>query len=116
MSRLKNSGLIFICCLLAMPTCVELFDGFTSESLFASICMGALVGAAHVLLRPIIRIVAKPLGCITLGLIQPAIDVGLLYLCDRVVEGFKINSLLHALLAVTLINIVCFIIAIFERK
>lgn len=73
--------------------------------------MGALLGAAHLALRPVIRVLTAPIGCLTLGLIQPAIDVGLLYLCDHFVKGFAVGDPLDALLSVALINAITFIAA-----
>ncbi|MGI6238312.1 MAG: phage holin family protein [Christensenellales bacterium] len=109
MRRSSRSAIIFACCLFAMPTCVAMLDGFQADSMGAALLMGALVGAVHVAARPIIRLLSAPIGCLTLGLIQPLIDIALLYLCAGVVDGFSITNPLHALLAVVLINSVCFI-------
>jgi uncharacterized membrane protein YvlD (DUF360 family) len=88
-----------------------MMDGFRAESLAAAVAMGALLGAVHVAVRPVIRILSIPIGCLTMGLIQPAIDIALLYACAHFVEGFSITNPLHALLAVILINTVCAIAA-----
>lgn len=94
-----------------MPTCVELLSSFTSDSVYTSLIMGALLGASHLALRPIIRVLTAPIGCLTLGLIQPVIDIGLIYLCDHFVEGFAVGDPLDALMAVVLINVITFIAA-----
>ncbi len=107
MRKGSKSMIVFACCVLAIPTLVEMLDGFQAESLAASIAMGALLGVVHVAIRPILRILSIPLGCLTMGLIQPAIDIALLYLCAHFVDGFSITNPLHALLAVVLINVVC---------
>ncbi len=107
MRKGSRAAIVFACCVLAIPTCVEMLDGFQSASLAASIAMGALLGTVHVAVRPIIRILSIPIGCLTMGLIQPVIDIALLYACAHFVEGFAITNPLHALLAVILINAVC---------
>lgn len=104
-------AVVFLCCVLAMPTCTHMLSGFYSESLRISLFMGALLGMAHLLIRPVLRILTAPIGCLTLGLIQPVIDVALIYACDRAVDGFSVTDPLHALLAVVLINAVTFIAA-----
>lgn len=114
MSKTQNKGLgrsaiVFCCCVLAMPTCVYLLSGFHSQSLGCSVAMGVLLGVAHVILRPILRFVSAPIGCLTLGLIQPIIDIGLIYGCAALIDGFEVTSFLHALLAVALVNTICFI-------
>ena len=111
MKRNNRYTIVFLCCVLAMPTCVEMLSGFHSESLGISLFMGAVLGAAHLLLRPIIRLLTAPIGCLTLGLIQPAIDIILIYGSCRLVDGFSVTDPLHALLAVILINAVTFIAA-----
>lgn len=92
-----------------MPTCVKLLDGFHTENMESALVMGALLGAMHVAVRPVLRILSVPLGCLTLGLIQPLIDLALLYACDWAVAGFSITSPLHAIIAVMLINTISFI-------
>lgn len=111
MRKGSKSAIVFACCLLAMPTCVKLLDGFHAENMESALVMGALLGALHVAVRPILRMVSVPLGCLTLGLIQPLIDLALLYLCDHAVAGFSITSPLHAVIAVMLVNTISFIAA-----
>ena len=111
MRKGSKSAIVFACCLLAMPTCVQLLDGFHAENMESALVMGALLGALHVAVRPILRVVSVPLGCLTLGLIQPLIDLALLYLCDHAVAGFSITSPLHAVIAVMLVNTISFIAA-----
>ena len=111
MKRNNRYTIVFLCCVLAMPTCVKMLTGFHSDSLQISVCMGVLLGAAHLLLRPVIRLLTAPIGCLTLGLIQPVIDIILIYGCDKMIDGFSVTDPLHALLAVVLINAVTFIAA-----
>ena len=111
MSRKKSWAIVFACCVLAVPTCARLLDGFRVDDMGAALAMGVLLGAVHLVVRPVLRIVSIPIGCLTLGLIQPVIDLALLYACDYLVEGVEIVNIFHALLAVFLINTVCFIAA-----
>jgi len=104
--------LTFAVCVAAIPTCVLMLDGFKSVSFFTSIIVGMLVGAVHIVVRPVLKLISKPLGCLTLGLIQPAIDLGILYLCAGMVDGFAIKNILHGLLAVVMINAACFIVTL----
>ena len=110
----KNNArgtIVFLCCLLAMPTCAKLLPGFHMESIAAGLTAGALLGIVHLVVRPVIRLLAVPLGCLTLGLILPVIDMGLIYACDRYVAGFSVSDPLQVLLSVILINAVTYIAA-----
>ena len=95
--------------LLALLLALSMLLTFHAENMESALVMGALLGALHVAVRPILRVVSIPLGCLTLGLIQPLIDLALLYLCDHAVAGFSITSPLHAVIAVMLINTISFI-------
>jgi len=111
MNKKKSWIVVFACCVLAMPTCVKLLDGFHAADMKSAVVMGVVLGIVHVVARPVLRVVSMPIGCLTLGLIHPLIDMGLIYACDRFVDGFQVTSPAHALLAVFLINVICFIAA-----
>ena len=116
MKKRKSPFLVFMVCVLAVPTCGVLVGGLSlpaelSDEAFLNalrpwLAVGALLGVAHVVLRPILRFFLAPLGCLTFGLVGPAIDLGLLYLCACLIEGFPTPDLLYAALTVILINIV----------
>ena len=103
--------IVFACCTLAVPTVAAIMGEYgpdlTLQSLQPALATGALLGLAHLLLRPLLRLVSAPLGCMTLGLFGMVIDVALLYGCDRLVDGFRVPGLLYAVLTSVLINAIC---------
>ena len=106
----SRSWLVFVCCLLALPTSTYLLEGgISADSPQQALLAGALLGAAHVILRPVLRLISLPLGCLTLGLFGVVIDVALLYGCSHLVEGFHILSLPYALIVAMFVNIICLI-------
>ena len=106
--------LMFLTCLLAVPTVSYLIYGAPDMSDFAAmkpfLLVGAALGALHLLLRPVLRLITLPLGCLTLGLSGTAIDVGLIYLSARLVRGFPAPEFLCAILTAVLINAVSAIV------
>lgn len=100
--------LILLCCILAVPTVGVLMGlvprNITPEAVKPPLLVGALLGLAHIVLRPVLRLLFAPLGCLTLGLFGLAIDIGLIYFCASFVEGFYVPSFLYALLTALLIN------------
>ena len=87
MKRRKNPFLVFLCCVLAVPTCGVMVGDLTlpaqwSEATLALLrpwlLVGTLLGIAHLLVRPILRILSAPIGCLTLGLFGLVIDVALI--------------------------------------
>ena len=106
-----NRTIIFLCCTLAVPTVGVLMGSneapATLEAVQPALATGALLGLAHLVLRPILRLLFAPLGCLTLGLFGLVIDVGLLYSCGYFVPGFTVPGPLYAVLTALLINAIC---------
>ena len=107
---------IFATCTLAVPMVAALMGYYggaipTLEQAKPGLLTGALLGLAHLLLRPVLRFVSAPLGCLTLGLFGLVIDVGLLYGCGRLVKGFEVPGLLYAVVTAVVINGICAVAA-----
>ena len=104
-------SITFLCCVLAVPTVAIMFGQYegalTLEKLSPALVTGALLGVAHLVIRPALRLLSAPLGCLTLGLFGLVIDVGLIYACDWLVDGFTSPGLLYAVLTAVLINTLC---------
>ena len=108
-------ALIMICCVLAVPTVGVLMGIYPTELDFdlmrPALLTGALLGVAHLVLRPVLRIFFAPLGCLTLGLFGLVIDLALIYLSASFVEGFSVPGPLFAVLTALLVNAICAIAA-----
>ena len=106
-----NRTITFLCCVLAVPTVAMMMGAYegtpTPEQLKPALVTGALLGIAHLLLRPLLRVLSAPLGCLTLGLFGMVIDVGLLYGSSLLVNGFEVPGLLYAVVTALVINGVC---------
>ena len=108
--RPSRSVISLLTCVLAVPTVSGMLYGVpdfqSREALLPYLAVDAVLGAAHIVLRPILRLITAPLGCLTLGLSGTAIDVALIYLSARLVRGFPAPGFLCALLTALLINAV----------
>ncbi len=102
----KPSGVAvtFLCCVLGVPTCAKILPGIAAADVTASLQAGILLGLAYLLLRPALKLLTLPIGCLTLGLTNFAIDVGRLYGCAYFIEGFSVESVVAAIGAALLIN------------
>jgi len=107
-SKPPRRMLIFLTCLLAVPTMASIMYGIPKNADFETfrplLIMGAVLGVAHLVLRPLLRFITAPLGCLTFGLSGTVIDIVLIYLADRFVESFYVPEFLFALLTALLIN------------
>ena len=116
MKKRRSPFLIFLCCVFAAPTCAVLVgdlvipSGLASDALIELlrpwVAAGTLLGLAHVLIRPILRLLTAPLGCLTLGLFGLVIDVALIYACAALVDAVPTPTFLYALLTAILINVI----------
>ena len=115
-ARPSRSIVVMLTCILAAPTvaCIMEFMTIRNQAelklALPYLVVGAALGVAHLILRPLLRLITAPLGCLTFGLSGTAIDVGLIYLSARVLPTFQVPSLLYALLTAILINAICAIL------
>ena len=100
-----------LCCILAVPTVAVLTGAYegaiTLEGLRPALTVGALLGLAHLVLRPVLRLLFAPLGCLTLGAFGLVIDLGLIYASAEFVQDFTVPGPGYALLTALTINAVC---------
>jgi Membrane protein of unknown function. len=123
--RKKHSSLlVLLICVLSVPTASILLgilpqlpplQAVNEETLAMFkpyLLMGGILGLAHILLRPILRIVSAPLGCLTLGAFGFVIDIALIYLSTYLLNTYAefslaFPSLLQAAVTAFLINLLC---------
>ena len=112
-ARPSRSFVVMATCILAAPTvaCIMQFRSIHSQAelklAVPYLIVGAALGIAHLILRPVLRLITAPLGCLTFGLSGTVIDVALIYLSARALPTFQVPSLLYALLTAILINGIC---------
>ncbi|MEG0146211.1 MAG: phage holin family protein [Clostridia bacterium] len=104
-----RKGLAFLSCLVTVPLSVKMLDGVTATPLRAAVLAGALLGVAYLLIRPVLRLLTFPVGCLTLGLSGFLIDCALIMALPRFVPGFAVAGFEWAALCALLVNGVCLI-------
>lgn len=106
--KTPRGTLIFLTCVLAVPTVGCILYGMPErldfETFSPALATGTVLGLAHLFLRPLLRIITAPLGCLTLGLSGTAIDIALIYLSALFVQDFYVPDFLFALLTALMIN------------
>ena len=111
----SRTAITLLSCILAVPTVPSLIyaqDIWGNPRLLKPYLLAGLaLGIAHLILRPLLRMITAPLGCLTFGLSGTAIDMGLIYLAAELVDGYAAPDFLCALLTAMVINVVCSIFA-----
>lgn len=104
----------FMCCVLSMATLPYLLPGVTAAEPSAAVAAGVILGLAYLVIRPVMRILTLPVGCLTLGLFNLVIDVALIYLSSQLIDGFMVDGIMNTILSAVLVNSVCAIVGGFR--
>lgn len=108
MSNHKNSmfsSLTFLVPVLAMLLFPQFLEGYSATGVWAALIAGVVLGVAYLLLRPLLRLVTLPMGCVTFGLFFFVVDALLIMLCGALVPGFYVAGFGWAVLGAILISL-----------
>ena len=97
----------FLACILSMATLPYILPGVTAAEPMQAVAAGTLLGLAYLIIRPVMRILTLPVGCLTLGLFNLVIDVALIWACGQLIDGFQVAGIMDALLSAVLVNSIC---------
>lgn len=96
-------------CVVAVPGIALAMKEFTwpttKEIILPYISVGLVLGILHLIVRPMIRWISKPLGCLSFGLMGTLIDIGLIYAASAVVETFNQPSIAFVCLTALVVNV-----------
>ena len=104
----------FMCCVLSMATLPYLLPGVTAAEPQAAVAAGVILGLAYLILRPVMRILTLPVGCLTLGIFNFVIDVGMIYLSTYLIDGLMVDGIMNMILSAVLVNSACAIVGGFR--
>ena len=107
--RASRMTVTFLACVLMAYGCTMILDGVHAASAEDALFAGAVLGLAYLIIRPVLRLLTLPIGCLTLGLSNFVIDTALLMICDGWIEGFAIDGIGWAAAAALCVNAVVLI-------
>jgi len=89
----------------ALPLCARFMDGITVIDLTNTLILGAVLGAAYTLLRPLVRLILSVINFCTLGLFSIFVDAWAIQLAAGLVpDSVTFASYWWALAAAVAIN------------
>jgi len=107
----------FIIGTFALPLADRLIGSFWCASDNIAIAAGALLMLAYLILRPLARLLLGMLNLFTLGALNIAIDVGLLYLVTNMFPGYILYKDIFTLVIVSIIvNTVRMLVGLIFKK
>ena len=79
--------------------------GVAVDGVQAAVIVALVLGVLNVLLKPILIFFTLPITLVTLGLFLLAINAIIIMICDKLVDGFKVDGFLTALLFSIILSI-----------
>jgi putative membrane protein len=73
-------------------------DGIMVAGFETALLAGLVLGLVNAILGPVLRLVTKPLSCLTLGLFALVVNAFLFWLAAEIVPGFEVRGALAAFL------------------
>jgi len=113
----KHGVVSFWACVAAAPLCwwlgklpllTRIFGGVHATSFWNAALAGVLLGLVFMLIRPLIRLLTLPIGCLTMGAFGVVIDTALVLGISSIrVMGFSVSSVFSALVVALACNAMC---------
>ena len=75
-----------------MPLCAYILPGVHVEPVYMSVILGLMLGGFFYLVRPLLKLLTLPIGCLTMGLFSIAMDTGIIYLMSEYIPGFSLDG------------------------
>jgi putative membrane protein len=94
---LITAGLVML--IASLMTSVDV-DSFTT-----AIIVAAVLGLLNIFIKPILVILSLPATILTFGLFLFVINGGIIMLCSRLVDGFRINSFWTAIVFSVILSV-----------
>lgn len=76
----------------------NLLKGFEVANIQTAVIAAVVLGLLNTFLKPILQILSIPITLLTLGLFHLVINVAMVYLAAYLVDGFRVDSFLTALI------------------
>ena len=80
--------------------------GFTLIDIKTAVITAIVLGVVNTFIRPVLQLIALPISLLTLGLTAFLINVALLLLVDKLIDGFEIDSFVIAAIASVVLSLV----------
>ena len=80
--------------------------GFTLIDIKTAVITAIVLGVVNTFIRPVLQLIALPISLLTLGLTAFLINVALLLLVDKLIDGFEIDSFVIAAIASIVLSLV----------
>ena len=89
--------------------------GIQVDGYVTAIIVALVMSILNTFVRPILSLISLPITFLTLGLFSLVISVCIVYLCDYLVDGFKVEGFLPPLILSFILSIANGIVGMFQK-
>lgn len=90
-------------------------SGIYISSVEKAILVAFVMSVLNGVVKPVLVFLSLPITILTLGLFYLVVTAAIVYICDYLVEGFKVNGFLNALLFSFILSIVNSAVGVFQK-
>lgn len=83
-----------------------ILPGVAVSNFWSALGVAIVLAVLNAFVKPIITVLTLPINILTLGLFTLVINALIIMLADRIVEGFKVNNFLIALIFAIILSII----------
>lgn len=91
---------------LALILTDKLIAGISVDGFVAALIAALVLGVVNAVIRPVVKLLTIPIRFITLGLFTLVINGLMLLLVSKVVEGFRVDGLLPAVIGAIVLSVI----------
>jgi putative membrane protein len=90
--------------------------GVVVDTFMVGVLVAFVMSLLNTFVKPILNLIAIPITFMTLGLFSLLITIFIVYVCDYLVDGFKVNGLVAPLILSFVLSIVNGLVGLFQDK
>jgi putative membrane protein len=89
--------------------------GIQVDGFITAVIVALVMSILNTFVRPILSFISLPITFLTLGLFSLVISIAIVYLCDYLVDGFKVNGIIPPLVLSFIISIANGVVGMFQK-
>ncbi len=93
----------------------NLLPNISVDSIQTAIIVALVMSLLNTFVKPILTLLSLPITLLTLGLFYFVVTVGIVYICDGLVDGFSVHGFLYPLIFSFILSIVNGIVGSFQK-
>lgn len=112
---MKNYIVRLLVCGLILFLIPNYLKGIQVDGYVTAIIVALVMSILNTFVRPILSLISLPITFLTLGLFSLVISVCMVYVCDYLVDGFRVEGFLPPLILSFILSIANGVVGMFQK-